>query len=98
MEIGMQFEFKVGAQEPHQVQFSFDPFSGDLKILVDGQPVVRDLRMLSVSLVKRYEFNVGTQEPHQVTIEKQRKLLLAGFRKQKYRVFVDGKLIQSYKG
>lgn len=94
----MQFEFNVGTQEPHKVQFSFDQFRGDLKILVDGNPAVQDLRMFSLSLVKRYEFNVGTHEPHKVTIEKERKLLLAGLRKQKYRVFVDGKLIQSYEG
>jgi hypothetical protein len=94
----MQFEFKVGTQEPHQVHFSFNQVNGDLKILVDGQPVVEDLRLLSISLMKRYEFNVGVQEPHTVRIEKQRKLLLAGFRKQNYRVFVDGKLIQSYEG
>jgi hypothetical protein len=94
----MQFEFNVGTQEQHKVHFSFDQFSGDLKILVDGTPVMQDLRLLSLSLVKRYEFNVGTQEPHKVAIEKQRKLLLAGLRKQKYRVFVDGKLFQSYEG
>ena len=94
----MQFEFNVGQQEQHKVQFSFDQFSGDLKIVVDGNPVVKDLRMFSLSLVKRYEFSVGQQEPHKVAIEKQRKLLLAGLRKQKYRVFVDGQLMQSYEG
>ena len=46
----------------------------------------------------QFEFNVGTHEPHKVAIEKERKLLLAGLRKQKYRAFVDGKLIQSYEG
>jgi hypothetical protein len=59
---------------------------------------VKDLRMFSLSLVKRYEFVVGVQEQHEVAIEKERKLLLAGLRPQKYRVFADGKLIQSCEG
>jgi hypothetical protein len=71
---------------------------GNLKITVDGNSVVKDLRMFSLSLVKRYEFEVGVQEQHKVAIEKVRKLLLAGLRPQKYRVFVDGKLVQSYEG
>jgi len=94
----MKFDFTVGIQEQHHVEFSFDQFSGDLKILVDGQAVVKDLRFMSLSLVKRYEFPVGEQEKHQVAIEKERKLFLAGLRKQKYRVFIDGKLAKSYEG
>jgi hypothetical protein len=94
----MQFEFNVGTHEQHRVAFAFNQMVGDLKVTVDGQPVIQDFRMLSVRLVKRYEFSVGQQEPHKVAIEKERKLLLAGFRKQKYRVFVDGPLIQSYEG
>jgi hypothetical protein len=46
----------------------------------------------------QFEFNVGQQEQHKVAIEKQRALLLAGLRPQKYRVFVDGQLIQSSEG
>jgi hypothetical protein len=40
-----------------RINFSLDQFSGDLKTHVDGRPVVMDLRLLSVSLVKHYEFN-----------------------------------------
>jgi hypothetical protein len=94
----MRFDFAVGSQEEHRVEFSFDQFSGDLEITVDGNMAVKDFRMLSLSLVKRYEFMVGTQERHKVVIEKRRRLLLAGFRKQKYRVLVDGKLLQTYEG
>jgi len=94
----MQFSFIVGAGEKHQVDFSFDQFIGNLEIKVDGQPVVKDFRMLSLFLTKRYEFTVGAQEQHRIAIEKKRKLFLAGFRPQKYRIFVDGQLVQTYEG
>ena len=94
----MKFSFLVGTQEQHQVDFSFDQFAGHLEIRVDGEPLVKDFRMLSLKLTKRYEFAVGTQEQHQVAIEKKRKLFLAGFRPQQYRVYVDGQLVQTHEG
>lgn len=94
----MQFSFIVGAGEKHQVDFSFDQFIGNLEIRVDGQPVIKDFRMLSLSLTKQYEFTVGVQERHSVKIEKKRKLFLAGVRPQQYRIFIDGQLVQTYEG
>jgi hypothetical protein len=94
----LQFSFRVGIQEKHQVDFKFDQFAGHLEIRVDGQPLVKDFRMLSLRLTKRYEFSVGAQEIHQVAIEKKRKLFLAGFRPQQYRIFIDGQLAQTYEG
>ena len=94
----MQFSFTVGTGEQHRVEFSFDQFAGNLEIKVDGQPVVKDFRMFSLFLTKRYEFTVGVQEQHQILIEKKRKLFLAGFRPQTYRIFIDGQLAQTYEG
>jgi FAIM1 (Fas apoptotic inhibitory molecule) protein len=94
----MQFSFRVGTEEQHQVDFSFDQFIGNLEIRVDGQPVVKDFRMFSLSLTKRYQFTVGTQERHDIIIEKKRKLFLAGVRPQQYRIFIDGQLVQTYEG
>jgi len=94
----VQFSFRVGVSEQHQIDFSFDQFIGNLEIRVDGQPLVKDFRLLSLKLTKRYEFEVGTQERHQIAIEKKRKLFLAGFRPQQYRVFIDGQLVQTYEG
>jgi hypothetical protein len=94
----MKFSFLVGVQEQHQIDFSFDQFIGNLEIKVDGQPLVKDFRMLSLKLTKRYEFTVGNQEQHQIAIEKKRKLFLAGFRPQQYRIFIDGQLVQTYEG
>jgi len=94
----MKFSFLVGVQEQHRVDFSFDQFAGNLEILLDGGPLVRDFRMLSLRLTKRYEFTVGVQERHHIAIEKRRKLFLAGFQPQKYRIFIDGQLVQTYEG
>jgi hypothetical protein len=94
----MQFSFLVGISEQHQVDFSFDQFAGNLEIRVDGERLIKDFRLLSLRLTKRYEFTVGAQELHQIAIEKKRKLFLAGFRPQRYRVFVDGNLVQTYEG
>jgi hypothetical protein len=41
---------------------------------------------------------VGEHERHSVRIEKERKLFMAGLRKQKYRVYVDGRLLSEYEG
>jgi len=94
----MNFSFEVGTHERHTVEFYFNSMRGDVSIKVDGDEVVRDFRMFSLSLTKEYGFNVGTHERHAVRIEKKRKLLLAGLRKQKYRVYVDDKLVSEYEG
>ena len=94
----MKFSFLVGVHEQHQVDFSFDQFVGNLEIRVDGQALVKDFRMLSLRLTKRYEFTVGSRGLHQIAIEKKRKLFLAGFRPQRYRIFIDGQLAQTYEG
>ena len=84
----MHFSFTVGINEQHRVDFSFDQFIGNLEIKVDGQTAVTDFRFASLKLTKRYELVVGVNEKHHVTIEKRRKLFLAGMRPQQYRVFV----------
>ena len=94
----MQFSFMVGVSEKHRVDFSFDQFIGNLEIRVDGQPVVKDFRMFSLTLTKRYEFAVGNEERHQILIEKKRKLFLAGLRPMTYSIFIDGQLMQTYEG
>ena len=94
----MQFSFTVGNHEQHRVDFSFDQFIGNLEIKVDGQPAVKDFRFASLKLTKRYDFVVGFNEKHRVAIEKKRKLFLAGLRPQRYRVFIDGQLVQTYEG
>lgn len=89
----MKLDFEVGQQERHQVVFVFDKFWGGLSISVDGQKVVQDRRMYSVSTVKTYELEVGDQEKHQVRIDQHRKLFAAGFRPQPVKAYVDGELV-----
>lgn len=85
----MELEFEVGHREKHHVAFSFNKFWGNLAISVDGSPVVRDLRVYSITLTKSYSFRVGANEAHDVRIEKDRALLLAGARRQPVRAYVD---------
>jgi hypothetical protein len=94
----MRFSFTVGVHEQHRVDFSFDQVIGNLEIKVDGQTAVKDFRIASLRLTKRYDFTVGVNERHHVAIEKRRKIFLAGMRPQQYRVFVDGRLVQTYEG
>jgi hypothetical protein len=94
----MNFDFVVGKDEQHRIDFSFDQFIGNLEIKVDGQTVIKDFRMFSLKLTKRYELTVGVNEKHHVVIEKKRKLFLAGVRPQQYRIFIDGQLVQTYEG
>lgn len=94
----VQLAFDVGVDERHHLTFSFDKVWGRLRIEVDGRPVHRELRVLSVNLVKRYEFTVGVHERHAVVIDKERKALLAGFRPQICRAYVDGHLVAEQAG
>jgi len=94
----MNFSFTVGVTEQHRIDFSFDQFIGNLEIKVDGQTAIKDFRIASLSLTKRYDLMVGINEKHHVAIEKKRKLFLAGLRPMRYRVFIDGQLVQTYEG
>jgi len=94
----MNFSFTVGVTEQHRIDFSFDQFIGNLEIKVDGQTAIKDFRIASLSLTKRYDLMVGINEKHHVAIEKKRKLFLAGLRPMRYRVFIDGRLVQTYEG
>jgi hypothetical protein len=94
----MTFAFQVGDREKHAVSFHFNQLWGNLKISVDQKPLIKDFRIVSLKLIKSYEFSVGAEERHSVKIEKERKLFFAGFRKQRYRVFVDGALVKQHEG
>jgi hypothetical protein len=48
-----------------------------------------------VKLTRQWQCSV---KGHDIRIEKKRPLLLAGFRPQMYRVFVDGELVQERRG
>ena len=64
----MKFNFAVGKAEAHELEFTLDRVSGDLKILLDGTKVVQDSQKQSADLdvIRRYELNVGEAEKHKV--------------------------------
>lgn len=93
---GEQFEFEVGDAERHRVEFRFNQSVGNLRISVDGNPVVKRFEMMSLSTTKRYEFTVGQTERHEVAIEKTRKRWGGGFLPQECIAFVDGKEVSRY--
>lgn len=94
----MEFEFDVGTVEVHRVHLRYDQTGGRIVISVDGQPVVDEVRLVSLSTKKAYRFKVGIQEQHDVRIQKERKVLLAGARPQTAKVWIDDQFIGAYEG
>jgi len=94
----MQFAFDVGINERHRVEFNFNQMWGNLSVKVDGYPIVSDFLVLSLSLVRKYQVVVGRVEQHLIVIEKERKLFFAGFRRHKYRIYVDNQLVDQREG
>ncbi len=90
------FELEVGEVERHRIRFFFDQFWGPVRISVDGRLVIRGFRMFSLSTTKLYRFTVGDRERHEVVIELVRPRMLAGFRRQRCRVFVDRRSVGEY--
>jgi hypothetical protein len=62
----MKYKFSVGNKEAHDLEFSLDKASGDLRILVDGNAVVRDSQKRSPHGVRHYEVAIGDREKHKV--------------------------------
>jgi len=99
----MKFTLEVGEKEKHRIDYCRDPFFGTERLRADGQlvasrSVVSLSNYVSFPLCRRYEFSVGELEKHTLVLEKERPLLLAGFRPHTYRVLVDGKLILERQG
>ena len=85
--------FDVGSAEVHRVVFRFNKSWGTVNLDVDDEPVVRDIRVFSISLTKKYVVSVGTAERHEIRIEKDRTVMFAGARRQPIRAYVDNILV-----
>ena len=99
----MKFTVEIGDKEKSKIEFSRNCFTGAMLALVDGQRVARQSPFslhthFSLTTKQRYEFSVGKTETHKVVLEKERPWLVAGFRPQTYRVFVDGQLVHEQSG
>ncbi len=65
----MKIEFIVGTLEQHQMELSFDHRRGDLRILMDGAPVLHDTPRLTHNSIKHYELNIGDGEKHRLALQ-----------------------------
>ena len=92
----MEFTFNVGQGAQHSVTFFFDQVWGRVRIKVDGNVVKKKLVLFSLKTTKQYPLTVGTSETHQVVIEQIRKRWFGGFRDQRFRVLVDGNLLEEH--
>lgn len=99
----MEFTFGIGDQEKCRVEFCRNSFTGRIAVTVNGEELSLQSPWspsthVTFKLVKRYEFTVGKKEKHQIMIEHRRPLFLAGLRRQKYTVYVDGELLEEHYG
>jgi hypothetical protein len=93
----MKFTVQVGNKES-QVDFQRDPWTGSVRISVEGHTVVEQsgpAMWFGLMPVRRYEFHA---ESHDVVVEHERPLFFASFRPHDYRVFVDGRIIHKQHG
>src|SRR5438105_3543254 len=99
LEIFMRFEIDLGQHEKSHIEFYRNPLTGRMQVTVNDRPVAKKspwnfFTHFNFEWVKRYEFAAGEKEQCQVVIEHERPSLFGGGRRQKYRVYVDGKLVQ----
>jgi hypothetical protein len=96
----MKFEFEVGEEEKHRVEFSHDLFWGRLECHVDGKYIpVEGLQHFGGHVEAVRSFLIGNVEKHEVRIQLIRPLIFAGFRKDwKYKVFVDNNEYKVFEG
>lgn len=93
----MKFTIEIGKKEKQIISYSFNKFWGNVKIKVNNKKVISDFRLYSTSLSNEYHFEVGTIEKHQIKIEKIRPLIMAGYRSNTYKIYVDEELFEVYK-
>jgi hypothetical protein len=96
----MNLSFEVGDADKCRVDFRRDWFTGRATATVDGKTVtlasLTDLSThISFSLTKRLQLLV---RGHEVVIEITRALFFGAFRPQKYRVYVNGSLVEERSG
>ena len=65
-------------------------------ISVDGTEVLHEKHPFGVRITRRYAVQTGRTEVHDVVVEKSKRKLYGGFRKQSFNVYVDGTLIHTY--
>ncbi len=92
----MEFEFELGAAEPHQVRFHTSTANGKVTIFVDGETVKQEKFRLWIPIHRRYELRVGDSEVHEVAIEVAFARLARKFTKPTCTAYVDGEVVGTY--
>jgi Arc/MetJ family transcription regulator len=96
--VATSLELTVGDSERHQVVYTWDQFTGRLRITVDDREVVSTIRVFSVGTSADYELTVGEAERHEVRITKERPVAFAAFRPQTITAYVDGREVARTEG
>lgn len=98
MGLDIDFALDVGKEEKHRVAFHWGQVFGRVRITVDDVQVVEKNQAISLRSprTKKFEFSVGQAEVHDVVIEKTRRRILGGARRQQCRVVVDGEVVAQY--
>ena len=94
----MRFKFQVGDTEKQIVHFHRDPWFGQVTIETDDQTLFSGGAMFTLKRFWEYKFILGETEKHKVRIEHSAPAVLPGFCKHTFNVYIDGELIQGYRG
>jgi hypothetical protein len=99
----MKFSFKLPDHEATVIEFYRSSLWGSVWIKANGQKVLsrsafNPLNQVSFSLTKNYEFSLPGSSPRHVCITKERPLLFAGFRRNRYIVTFNGHPIEEHVG
>jgi len=93
----------LGKDKPVDLVIKRDSFTGDFYYLENGEKhqiksPLDPTTHFSFKLKKTYEFEVGTSEKYKIVIEHIRPIAFAGFRPQTFKIYANGKLLETYKG
>lgn len=99
----MKLRFTIGENEKTELVIYRNWFTGGFFYIENGQKksiknALNPATHFSVKTANSYEFVIGEKEQHLITIRHTRYLLLAGFRPQLFKVFVNEKLLHEHKG
>jgi len=94
----VEIKFSLCTNEIHEVEFSLDKIWGIIRFKVDGKIVKKFFKSDWLQTPYVFNFDVGEKEKRNVKIVCEPPLFFAPFRKWKYSVFADGKILKSGEG
>ena len=99
----MEINIQLGQVEKIELIIRRNWFTGRFEYLENGnsnliKSSLNPTTHFNISLKKVYQFVVGNKETHRIKVEHIRPLLFAGFRPQKFNVYINDKLTKQYKG